>query len=92
MSSMVPRIPDGASTDGTSITIGPSDKSTNPQKYTVSQLPVRNTDAESISSENIRNVLSSAPTDWKPRRNATSEAPGIDLRNACTAFMKSRWS
>jgi hypothetical protein len=32
MSSSVPRIPDGASTDGTSSTIGPSDRSTNPQK------------------------------------------------------------
>jgi hypothetical protein len=36
--------------------------------------------------------LSSTPTDWKPRRNATSEAPGIALRNACTPFKKSRWS
>jgi hypothetical protein len=91
MSSIVPRIPDGAPRGGTSITIGPLDRSTNPQKYTASQLPVRNSDAES-SSENSRNELSSAPTDRKPRRKATSEAPGIDLRNACTPFWKSRWS
>ena len=32
MSSITPRTPDGASIDGTSITIGPSDKSTKPQK------------------------------------------------------------
>ena len=32
MSSIVPRIPEGASTDGMSITIGLSARSTNPQK------------------------------------------------------------
>jgi hypothetical protein len=53
---------------------------------------VRNSDAESISSENIRNELSSAPTDRKPRRSATSDTPGIAPRNACTPFRKSRWS
>src|SRR5512133_611511 len=92
MSSIVPRIPDGAPMDGTSITIGPSDRSTKPQKYTVSQLPVRKSDAESISSENNVNELSSTPADRKPRRMAVSETPGIAPRNACTPCWKSRLS
>jgi hypothetical protein len=92
MSSIVPRIPDGAAMDGTSMTIGPSDRSTKPQKYTVSQLPVRNSDAESISSENNVNELSSTPAERKPRRMAESETPGIAPRNACTACWKSRLS
>src|SRR5687768_6912367 len=92
MSSIVPRTPDGAPTDGTSSTIGPSDRSTNPQKYTVSVLAVRNSDAESMSSENNVNELSSMPAERKPRRNATSEAPGIAPRNASTPWRKSRLS
>jgi hypothetical protein len=58
----------------------------------VSQLPVRNNDAESISSENNVNELSSTPAARKPRRRAATDTPGIDPRNACTPFWKSRLS
>ena len=42
----------------------------------MSQLAVRNSDAESISSEKHTIVLSSAPIERKPRRIAATEAPG----------------
>jgi hypothetical protein len=42
--------------------MGPDDRSTMPTKYTVSAFAVRNSDSESVSSENIRISLSFAPT------------------------------
>ena len=39
-------------------------------------VPVRNSEAESIRSENSRIVSSSAPIEWKPSRIAATDAPG----------------
>ena len=92
MSSIVPKIPDGGPSGGTSITTGPALRSTKLRKYTVSQFPVRNSDAESISSENSKTELSSTPIDRNPWRMAASDAPGKALMNACIPCTKSRWS
>ena len=61
-------------------------------KYTVSQLAVRKTDAESISVEKMRTSLSSTPMDVNPARMAATDAPGKDRSNASTPCTKSRWS
>ena len=66
MSSIVPRIPVGGPSGGTSSTIGPPLRSAKLRKYTVSLFPVRNSDAESISSENNRTELSSTPIERNP--------------------------
>ena len=42
----------------------------------MSQLPVRNSDAESIRSENSRISLSSTPIERNPLRIAAIDAPG----------------
>jgi hypothetical protein len=78
---------------GASMTQGPSARLMLPQKYTVSALAVRNSDVESISSENSRNSLSPTPTSAKPRRNAHSDTPWIELMKAvtpCTNCISSR--
>ena len=58
----------------------------------MSQLPVRNSDAESIRSENSRISLSSTPIERNPRRIAAIDAPGYAPMNASTPRTKSRWS
>jgi hypothetical protein len=58
----------------------------------VSQFAVKNSDAESISSENSKTELSSTPIDKNPWRMAATDAPGKALMNASTPCTKSRWS
>ena len=42
----------------------------------MSQFPVKNSDAESISSENSKTELSCTPIDKNPCRRAATDAPG----------------
>ncbi len=58
----------------------------------MSQFAVKNSDAESISSENNKTELSSTPIDKNPCRIAATDAPGKALMNASIACTKSRWS
>ena len=76
MSSIAPSIPDGGPNGGTSSTIGPSAKLMKVMKYTVSQFAVKNSDAESISSEKIKIEPSCTPIDRNPSCMAANDAPG----------------